>query len=231
MNPIQLQHTATVIGRLTDFAQPADAVLSAYFRDHKKLGRQDRHEIAETAFAALRHWQKIQAVLDEPQRQHRRTALAALVLGRGFNIGSLEELADEEERRWLAEIKARKTQFAQTLATAAELPVWLIDSLRRAGLSDEAILAFGRSVAAPAPLDLRVNTLKARRDKVLAQLQKEGLRAEATPYSPWGIRLHDKATLIRHPLFTDGSVEVKDEGRQLRALLNGGRRGEMVVVL
>ncbi len=229
MNPIQLQHTATVIGRLTDFAQPADAVLSAYFRDHKKLGRQDRHEIAETAFAALRHWQKIQAVLDEPQRQHRRTALAALVLGRGFNIGSLEELADEEERRWLAEIKARKTQFAQTLATAAELPVWLIDSLRRAGLSDEAILAFGRSVAAPAPLDLRVNTLKARRDKVLAQLQQEGLRAEATPYSPWGIRLHDKATLIRHPLFTDGSVEVQDEGSQLLALLTGVRRGEMVV--
>ena len=60
MNAAQLDHTAKVLAEMLTFKQPADAVLSAYFREHKKLGRQDRHEIAETAFAALRHYQKNQ---------------------------------------------------------------------------------------------------------------------------------------------------------------------------
>lgn len=59
MNAAQLDHTAKVLAEMLTFKQPSDAVLSAYFREHKKLGRQDRHEIAETAFAALRHYQKI----------------------------------------------------------------------------------------------------------------------------------------------------------------------------
>lgn len=58
MNAAQLDHTAKVLAEMLTFKQPSDAVLSAYFREHKKLGRQDRHEIAETAFAALRHYQK-----------------------------------------------------------------------------------------------------------------------------------------------------------------------------
>ena len=61
MTPNQLSHTAAVLADMLTFKQPADAVLSAYFRAHSKLGRGDRHEIAETAFAALRHYQKISA--------------------------------------------------------------------------------------------------------------------------------------------------------------------------
>ena len=55
MTPAQLLHTSTLLGQVLGFEQPADALVSAYFRSHKKLGRQDRHEIAETVFAALRH--------------------------------------------------------------------------------------------------------------------------------------------------------------------------------
>lgn len=228
MNAHQLQHTATVLQQLLDFARPADAVLSAYFRAHPKLGRQDRHEIAETAFAALRHWQKIQALLPQAARDGRRSALAALALGRGIGIGRLDWLPPEEAA-WLAGIKAAKAALPATPEQMAELPAWLVATLQDQGWSMDEVVAFGRSVAQPAALDLRVNTLKARRDNVLAQLQAEGLAAEATPYSPWGIRLHDKSALARHPLFAEGSVEVQDEGSQLLALLTGARRGEMVV--
>ena len=86
MTPSQLNHTADLLAAILSFKQPADAVLSAYFREHKKLGRQDRHEIAETAFAALRHYQKIAAALRRPEAQSRKAALAALVLGRSFNL-------------------------------------------------------------------------------------------------------------------------------------------------
>lgn len=210
------------------FQQPADTVLSAYFRDHKKLGRQDRHEIAETAFAALRHYQKISAALRRPHAQAKQAALAALVVGRGINISQISELINEEEREFLSRLKSRKAEFSDGLNTAAELPEWLIRHLQ-AHYDNEAILAFGRSISRPAPLDLRVNTVKAKRDKVLEALQSEGLAAEATPYSPWGIRLQDKAALNKHPLFLDGTLEVQDEGSQLLALLTGAKRGEIIV--
>lgn len=228
MNPIQLQHTAAVLASLLTFRQPADAVLSAYFRQHKKLGRQDRHQIAETAFAALRHLQKIQAVLPDAAEQPHRAALATLVLGRGFNISQLTELLQDGDHDFLAAVKARKAEFSGSLNTAAELPEWLLAHLQN-HFDRDALLAFGRSSLQAAPLDLRVNTLNGKRDKVLAQLQNEFADAAATPYAPHGIRLCSKPALNRHPLFLDGTLEVQDEGSQLLAQLVAAKRGEIVV--
>ena len=229
MNPMQLKHTAAVLADVLTFRQPADAVVSAYFRRERKLGRQDRHEIAETVFAAVRHGQKISAVLPKPHTQPRRAALAALVLGRSVNLSALTDVADEDDMAFLAEVKARKSEFSGSLNTAAELPQWLIDTMRADGFDDDAVLAFGRSVVQGAPLDVRVNTLKGRRDKILAALQAEGLACSPTPYSPWGIRFADKPALNKHPLFLDGTLEVQDEGSQLLALLTGVKRGQMAV--
>ena len=228
MNAAQLDHTAKVLAEMLTFKQPSDAVLSAYFREHKKLGRQDRHEIAETAFAALRHYQKISTALRRPHAQPRKAALAALVLGRSTNISQIKDLLDEEETEFLGNLKARKTEFSDGLNTAAELPQWLVEQLQR-HWSEEEILAFGRSINQPAPLDIRVNTLKGKRDKVLPLLQAESADAEATPYSPWGIRLKNKIALNKHELFLDGTLEVQDEGSQLLALLVGAKRGEIIV--
>ena len=228
MNAAQLDHTAKVLAEMLTFKQPSDAVLSAYFREHKKLGRQDRHEIAETAFAALRHYQKISTALRRPHAQPRKAALAALVLGRSTNISQIKDLLDEEETEFLGNLKARKTEFSDGLNTAAELPQWLVEQLQQ-HWSEEEILAFGRSINQPAPLDIRVNILKGKRDKVLPLLQAESADAEATPYSPWGIRLKNKIALNKHELFLDGTLEVQDEGSQLLALLVGAKRGEIIV--
>ena len=229
INAAQLELTATVLAQILTFKQPADVALSAFFRRERKLGGRDRHEIAETVFATLRHFQKIQTVLAKPSAKPRLAALAALVFGRGLSVSALSELVNEKEEQWLTQIKAQKEEFAGVLTTAAELPLWLIELLQQQGWSDEEVTDYGRSIMQSAPLDLRVNTLKAKRDKVLAQLQEEGMRAEATPFSPWGIRLYDKPALNRHPLFIDGTVEVQDEGSQLLALLTGARRGQIVV--
>jgi 16S rRNA (cytosine967-C5)-methyltransferase len=56
----------------------------------------------------------------------------------------------------------------------------------------------------------------------------EHAEAEPTPYSPVGIRMPQKMNISRHPLFTDGKIEVQDEGSQLLAQLAAPRRGEMV---
>jgi 16S rRNA (cytosine967-C5)-methyltransferase len=86
-----------------------------------------------------------------------------------------------------------------------------------------------QSLEHPAALDLRVNTLKARRDDVQAALARSDIAATPTPYSPWGLRVAGKPALNKVDAFTQGDVEVQDEGSQLLALLTDAKRGEMVV--
>jgi len=89
-------------------------------------------------------------------------------------------------------------------------------------------------MASRAPLDLRVNTLKAKRDKVLASLKHLG--AAITPWSPNGLRILLDAG-ARNPGvqaeedFVKGAVEVQDEGSQLAALLTAAKPGEQVIDL
>jgi 16S rRNA (cytosine967-C5)-methyltransferase len=91
------------------------------------------------------------------------------------------------------------------------------------------MLELARALNRPAPLDLRVNEFKAKREDVLARFAAEGLAAEPCRYSPQGIRLGTKPALSRHPLYLDGSIEVQDEGSQLLGYLLAPKRGEMVV--
>ena len=81
----------------------------------------------------------------------------------------------------------------------------------------------------PAPLDLRVNTLLANREEVLALLKSDGIEGDATPYSPVGVRLSGKPAINRHELFVTGKVEVQDEGSQLLGYLLAPQRRDMVV--
>ena len=227
MNNPQLIHTERLIAEVSLFRSPADMVLSKFFKDHKKLGRQDRHEIAETVYAALRHWQKLHLVLGD-KAPARLLALGALVIGRGVSIASLSDIINEAERTALSGLKAAKSEFTGRLNTASELPQWLVERMQ-GQYSDADIVAIGQALSHAAPLDTRVNTIKGKRDKVLAQLAAEGFKAEATPFSPWGIRFQDKAVINKNPLFLDGILEVQDEGSQLLALLSGAKRGEVVV--
>src|SRR5436309_2137608 len=88
--------------------------------------------------------------------------------------------------------------------------------------------------ACRAPLDLRVNTLKAKREKVLGQLAHLGVKE--TPWSPIGLRIALSAD-ARNPgihaeeSFIKGAVEVQDEGSQLAALLTAAKPGEQVIDL
>jgi 16S rRNA (cytosine967-C5)-methyltransferase len=82
-------------------------------------------------------------------------------------------------------------------------------------------VAEATAMASRAPLDLRVNTLKAKREKILASLTHLG--ATPTPWSPIGLRIELGAD-ARNPGvhaeedFIKGAVEVQDEGSQLAAL-------------
>ena len=89
-------------------------------------------------------------------------------------------------------------------------------------------------MASRAPLDLRVNTLKAKREKMLTSLAHLGV--QPTPWSPLGLRIELGAD-ARNPGihaeedFIKGAIEVQDEGSQLAALLSAAKPGEQVIDL
>jgi 16S rRNA (cytosine967-C5)-methyltransferase len=221
LTPALLQLATQALDRVLDFNRPADAVLSAFFRDHKQLGARDRAFVAEAVFGVLRRYRYLSVVV--PAANPRTLIVAWLIKARGMSGAILEHFAKPE---LITHIRNAKTDNLP-LGVAAELPDWVVGKLR-AVMTDPEILALGRALQQHAPLDLRVNTHKTNRDAVLERLLREGFAAEATPYSPWGIRLKDNPAINRHPLFVDGSVEVQDEGSQLLAILLGARRGEMV---
>ncbi|MBR3482993.1 MAG: RsmB/NOP family class I SAM-dependent RNA methyltransferase [Neisseriaceae bacterium] len=227
MNALIFHKTVEVTQKIISFQQPADACLSAFFRANNKLGRLDRAEIAETVFSILRHFEKIQTLGGE-NLTAKKTVLLALLIQQGYSVSALESFCNEEEKQALIEIKQHKQNLSGSLNVLSELPNWLIDALRLS-YSDNEIVKIGQVMQEPAPLDIRVNILKNQRDKVLKQLQDEGLSAVATSISPWGIRLQDKIAFNKHPLFLDGTIEIQDEGSQLLSLLSGAKRGLTVV--
>jgi len=152
----------------------------------------------------------------------RRLAILAFPGDRDF----IKSALTEPEKIWLDHCDAVKD--ADLMAQHRHnLPDWLATALRdQVGNEFDELVA---SLNQPAPLDLRVNVLKAKREAVLASLQKAGLVGEPTPYSPLGIRVQGKPSLAKLTAFTEGEVEVQDEGSQLLALLLDAKRGEMVV--
>jgi len=221
LTPPLLQLATQALDRVLDFKRPADAELSAFFRDHKKLGQHDRAFVAEAVFGVLRRYRYLSVVV--PAANPRTLVIAWLIKARGMSGAVLEQFAKPE---LIDHIRNAKTDDL-VLGIAADLPDWVIEKLQLS-MSDADILALGRALQLQAPLDVRVNTIKANRETVLAQLLAEGMAVEATPYSPWGIRFKEHPAINRHPLFVNGSLEVQDEGSQLLALLVGARRGEMV---
>jgi 16S rRNA (cytosine967-C5)-methyltransferase len=166
----------------------------------------------------------------------RARLLGMLKLERGLDAGAVATLCDGG--RFAPEPLTEAERDALTSRTlddapahvAGDYPEWLDSQL--AAVFGDVRVAEATAMASRAPLDLRVNTLKAKREKVLASLAHLGARA--TPWSPWGLRI-DLGADARNPGihseedFIKGGVEVQDEGSQLAALLTGAKPGEQVI--
>ncbi len=220
-----LDAAAAALAEVLELAFPADAVLSRFFREHPRLGQRDRATVAETVYAVLRRRRLLEHL--GGTASPRDAVLAAWAVLIGANLKELEPLTRKTELDRLAEIK-RRAHEPQPFEIECDLPDWLIARLR-ARFDENALLELAQGLQRPAPLDLRVNLARAGREEVLARLAADGIAAQATPYSPAGVRLAGKPAINRHPLFTAGLVEVQDEGSQLLCHLLAPRRGEMVV--
>ncbi|MBG6078676.1 RsmB/NOP family class I SAM-dependent RNA methyltransferase [Rubrivivax gelatinosus] len=224
MHPNALLDLATDLLRsVLRLEQPADAVVSAFFRQHRALGARDRHALAETAYTVLRQRLLLAHLAQSGSGAlERRLAILGWQGGDNFLRGAL----GPHEQQWLAQVKSvDRTTLGDKLRH--NLPDWLAGALQTQ-LGEE-FWPLVQAMDAAAPLDLRSNLLKTKRDEAAKALAAAGIAAEPTPFSPWGLRIDGKPALNKLELFTNGSVEVQDEGSQLLALLTGAKRGEMVV--
>ena len=222
-----LDLTTELLRSVLKLDAPADGLVSLFFRKHRDLGVRERHTLAETTYAVLRQrllYQHLAAAgkFNEKGPPERRLAILAWQGNEAFLRGALTA----QEQSWLADVqKIDRAALPEKLRH--NLPDWLANPLRES--LGEGFWPLVEELARPAPLDLRVNALKAKRDEVQAALAEAGIVAEPTPYSPWGLRIQGKPALSKLPLFTQGLVEVQDEGSQLLAALVDAKRGEMVV--
>ncbi|HEY0953715.1 MAG TPA: RsmB/NOP family class I SAM-dependent RNA methyltransferase [Roseateles sp.] len=219
-----LELCAELIAAVNKLDAPADATVSAFFRHHKNLGQRERASLAETVYALLRERLKFQNLA---QSGHGPVPRRLAVLAWRGNAGFMRGALSPAELQWLDQVQAID---AQSLAPKLRhnLPDWLVEPLQ-AQLGDEEFWQLAAALNEPAPLDLRVNSLKLKREEAQAQFKAAGIDAVPTPYSPLGLRIDGKPALHKMELFTSGGVEVQDEGSQLLALLLAPKRGEMVV--
>jgi len=220
----QLGRAEALLGALLELSGPADATVSRYFRAHRGLGQRDRAFVAETVYGVLRRLRSLEAAAGS--RDPRALVIAALVRLQGLSARALADVLRADEAELVARIRQARSE-AFPAAVRADLPDWLWDRLV-AEQGEEHAGAIAQGLLDPAPLHLRVNLARTDRESVLAALGQGGLRAAAARFSPAGIRLQGKPAINRDPLFTQGLIEVQDEGSQLLAYLLAPRRGEMV---
>lgn len=221
----QIEAATEALQRVLKFDYPADSILSRFFREQHALGQHDRAFVAAAVFGVLRRKRLLDHLVNDVAP--RRLLLAYLVRVAGISARELAPLARRGEAEWIEKLKT-VTLDKLPLGVQAEFPDWLIEKLRP-HMNDAEILALGRALQQPAPLDLRVNTVRAERNQVLHELAAGGILGGPTPYSPVGIRVQGKPVIDRDPLFLHGSIEVQDEGSQILCYLVAPRRGDLVV--
>jgi len=224
MHPKSLLELCTeLLRQALRFEHPADAVVSRFFRDHRNLGPRERATLAETVYAVLRRKLLLEKLaLSGSGPKERRLAILGFAAPREWLAAALSD----SEKQWLSSCdQVRPEELLEP--HRHNLPDWLVQPLKDQLTGDFWPLV--DSLNHGAGLDLRVNTLLAKREAIQKELQSEGISATSTPYSPWGLRIAGKPALNKLPAFTRGAIEVQDEGSQLLALLLDAKRGEMVV--
>jgi 16S rRNA (cytosine967-C5)-methyltransferase len=215
---------------------PAAKALKEWGTAHRYAGSGDRAAISGLIWDVLRRRASSAWIMEEDTPRAR--TLGMLKLERGMNVDDIAALCDgsrfapeplsEHERAALA----TRSLIEAPAHIAGDYPEWLDPYLAQAFGDDR--VAEATAMASRAPLDLRVNSLKAKREKVFSSLKHLG--AQPTPWSPLGLRIELGAD-ARNPGihaeedFIKGAIEVQDEGSQLAALLSAAKPGEQVIDL
>jgi 16S rRNA (cytosine967-C5)-methyltransferase len=232
---------SAAIAVLTDIEarkRPVSEALKDWGNANRFAGSGDRAAIGNLVYDALRRRASHAYIIgsDSP----RDLILAVAVRDWHEDIAALNA-SFEGDRFAPAPVtseEAARLNAEDTLAGApdhirADVPEWAMPSLQQSLGANW--VAEGEAMTGRPPLDLRVNTLKSSRDKVLKALRR--FDPQETAIAPQGVRFPAGRRDSRTPnVQTDegylkGWFEVQDQGSQIVATLAGARPGEQVLDL
>jgi len=215
--------------------RPAADALKDWGLAHRFAGSGDRAAIASLVYDTLRVKSSSAARMGG---EGARAELLGMLRRRGRSPADIAALFSGER---FAPAPLTESEQASLLAPeSADLPPevagdfqpWLEPELKRA--FGDRLVAETQALAARAPIDIRINTLKTLRLKLQTELAHLG--PVATPYSPTGLRFDPGEggrgpALQATPEFVKGMFEIQEEGSQLVALLTGATEGWQVIDL
>ncbi|MGD8528378.1 MAG: RsmB/NOP family class I SAM-dependent RNA methyltransferase, partial [Methyloceanibacter sp.] len=226
-----------VLNDLNARKRPASVALKDWGLAHRFAGSGDRAAIGSLVFDCLRQKASLGAVMEDDGP--RALVLRALVSAWGISVHNVDRLCDGSRFAPEPLTDAERAGLARVLSPEVpawirgDFPDWLEPSLMAVFGADAA--AEGAALSVRAPVDLRVNTLKANRDKVLKSLARfEPLRAA---FAKHGLRIAPRQGSARTPnVEADGAhgkgwFEVQDEGSQLAAAMAGAGTRDQVIDL
>lgn len=248
----RLQATIDLLEEVVSSPRPADGTASDFFRSRRYIGSKDRRAVADEVWGILRTWARVGWWIrrlceqldvsggvpewDAVSPRLRALAYRSLVVGESLTdldcLCSGEKFAPhrlrEREKALLRALRNQKlTRDDQPEWVRGEVPEWIVPDLETLYRDRTAPLL--EALNREAPVDLRVNTLKAAAGEAVARLQDDGVQTRPGVLSPWSLRLEGRANLPATAAFREGLVEVQDEGSQLVALLADARPGMAVV--
>ena len=230
---------AAAIEVLTDIdarRRPAADAMKDWGLKHRFAGSGDRAAISALVYDALRKKSSSAWIMGE--QSPRAEILGALRQTRGLDVEAIAALFSGEGHAPAKLTEAERARLAAAdlsgapAHVAGDFPEWLGPQLE-ASFGASAVEE-GSALAERAPVDLRVNLLKATRDKTLAGLAY--LSPEPTAFSPMGLRIAMRQDgrappLASDPAYVKGHIEVQDEGSQLAALIAEAKPGMQVLDL
>ncbi|MGE3770821.1 MAG: RsmB/NOP family class I SAM-dependent RNA methyltransferase [Bdellovibrionales bacterium] len=235
----RLETTIAALAEIDAKSAPADSVLSAFFRARRYVGSKDRAAIAGNVYRILRSEARLTWWLENTglENDARALALADQLLNERLPLAQLHNLCDgsqyapaeisAEEHAALKQMNEQPLEPAEMPELVAlECPEDVAPVLR--DIYGERFAEVLRALQQPAPMDVRVNTLRADAAKLLPELKAAGMEAAPGIYLPYTLRIHGRPNLNAHPAFSTGLVEVQDEGSQLLAALVDAQPGMRV---
>lgn len=230
--PGRVSAAIEILGEIAARHRPAAEALKDWGKAHRFAGAGDRHAIGTLVYDSLRH--RASAAFRMGDDAPRALVLATLRDTWGMAPADIAALADGEHGpAALGDTEVAALSRTMTDAPphiAGDFPEWLAPGLRRV-FGDQAAEE-GKALAQRAPIDLRANTLKADRDKVLAALTRFG--AVEGPFAPTAIRIAAPGPEQKHvsveaePAHGMGWFEVQDAASQVAAALTAVKPGERV---
>jgi 16S rRNA (cytosine967-C5)-methyltransferase len=226
-----------ILGDIEARKRPAAEALKDWGVSHRFAGSGDRAAIGNLVFDCLRT--RASAAYAMGEGTPRALVLRTLVTGWGLAPEEVAVLAgagphapEPLSEAELAGLRRELPADAPAHVTG-DYPEWLAPEFERAfgARAAEEGAALGRR----APVDLRVNTLKADRDKVLKALRR--FDAQPTLHAAFGVRIVQapgpgKSPHIEaEPGHGKGWFEVQDEGSQIATLLAGAKPRQQVIDL